>query len=579
MESHDPCAAVPCTLSFIVPVYNALADAQQCLESIERSRTTAHEIIIVDDGSEADTRAMLREFADAHENVSLYSHVENLGVIKSCNAAMQRATGDIVVLLHSDTVVPCGFAERVFACFDSEPKVAIASPLANSGGRSIMKMPDGQNLDEINRLIREHYAASYPRLSSSSGFCLCVRRSLLAQLDYFDEVFGRGSYEEVDLCYRAIVEGYECALIDDLYILHKGHASFGAKLRSELKQQHEAVFHRRWRGFAERWDSRHRYHCPVAAIQRAIAPPVELPFKFYRKVKVGTTRKVYIAGRHILSYTRKPKAEKSPSMVLPIVIPTVSPPPTTAVARPDGLQTMLDKQRRGAYKAAFSIIMPTYNRAYCIRRAIDSVLAQWYENFELIIVDDASSDQTQVLLERYYAKELATKKMIYHKLDQHEGICGARNKGLSLANNEWIAYVDSDNFVYGNFLLSFADAISEHRTATTFYAKLFFRHKKTLLSRYFDHRALLMGNFIDMGVFVHHCSLPTLYGNFDLKAARLEDWDLIIRYTKDSAPCFVDALVLEYDDDDKADRMSTRFSDKIPKLYIQNKFKDMYSNR
>ncbi len=515
---------------------------------------------------------MLQGFAHAHENVMLLRNEENLGSIKSCNAAMREASGDILALLHSDTVVPSSAAERIVECFHKGAKRAVASPLSSSRGRAVLTMPEGQTLEGMNHAIQQHYEACYPMVSSCSGFFLCVRRSLLGEIGYFDELYGRGSHGVADLCHRAIVHGYECALIDDLYVLHKGNASSESRLSAEEKLQDDAVFNKRWRGFAQRWNRRNRYQCPVKNIESAIAPPVKVPFKFYRKVKEGRTRKVYIAGIHILSYDRKPK-QRSASPVAPSVTPKVTP---KVADRPDALQTMLYNNRHRKYKAAFSIIMPTYNRAYCIRRAIDSVLAQWYENFELIVIDDGSTDQTESMLRELYAEELAAKKIIFHRLDCNEGLCVARNVGLSLAKNEWIAYVDSDNVVYGNFLLSFADAIHSHPEATSFYAKLFFKYRKNLLSRYFNHQALLQGNYVDMGVFVHHCSLPSIYGNFDVKAARLEDWDLIIRYTRDEDPCFVDALVLEYYDDDAADRMTTRFDYKLPMLYVQNKYKDMY---
>lgn len=86
-----------------------------------------------------------------------------------------------------------------------------------------------------------------------------------------------------------------------------------------------------------------------------------------------------------------------------------------------------------------SIIMPTYNRGYIIQRAIDSVLAQTYENWELIIVDDGSVDDTEEVVNRN-----ADKRIKYLKYTPNKGANHARNMGLDNARGKWITLLDSD---------------------------------------------------------------------------------------------------------------------------------------
>ena len=85
-----------------------------------------------------------------------------------------------------------------------------------------------------------------------------------------------------------------------------------------------------------------------------------------------------------------------------------------------------------------SVIIPTYNRAWTVSEAIDSVLAQDYPNFELIIVDDGSTDDTQIVLKKYQDKI----NVIYQK---NCGVSAARNKGVLKSNGEFIAFLDSDD--------------------------------------------------------------------------------------------------------------------------------------
>ncbi len=86
-----------------------------------------------------------------------------------------------------------------------------------------------------------------------------------------------------------------------------------------------------------------------------------------------------------------------------------------------------------------SVIIPTYNRAELVLRAVDSVLAQTFEDFELIVVDDGSTDDTVSALKPY-------KDRLRLIVQSHAGVSAARNHGLSIAQSELIAFLDSDDY-------------------------------------------------------------------------------------------------------------------------------------
>lgn len=92
-----------------------------------------------------------------------------------------------------------------------------------------------------------------------------------------------------------------------------------------------------------------------------------------------------------------------------------------------------------------SIIIPTYNRANLISEAIDSVLAQTYRNFEIIVVDDGSTDNTKEVLSKYNGQI----KYIYQ---DNKGGAEARNNGIKNAQGEYIAFLDSDDLWLPNKL-------------------------------------------------------------------------------------------------------------------------------
>lgn len=88
-----------------------------------------------------------------------------------------------------------------------------------------------------------------------------------------------------------------------------------------------------------------------------------------------------------------------------------------------------------------SIIMPSYNTGKYIRETIESVLAQSYENWELIIVDDCSTDNTDEVVNQYLADE----RIRYIKNDTNSGAAISRNSALNEAKGKWIAFLDSDD--------------------------------------------------------------------------------------------------------------------------------------
>ncbi|MFH0825315.1 MAG: glycosyltransferase [Pseudomonadota bacterium] len=85
-----------------------------------------------------------------------------------------------------------------------------------------------------------------------------------------------------------------------------------------------------------------------------------------------------------------------------------------------------------------SVIIPTFNRVGVIRRAVDSVLAQTFHDFELIVVDDGSSDNTQQVLDTYGGRIRVLRQ-------ENRGVSAARNAGIAASNGELVAFLDSDD--------------------------------------------------------------------------------------------------------------------------------------
>ena len=93
-------------------------------------------------------------------------------------------------------------------------------------------------------------------------------------------------------------------------------------------------------------------------------------------------------------------------------------------------------------KKLVSIITPTYNCGKFIAETMDACIAQTYENWEMIIVDDCSTDNTREIVESYMTRD---SRIHYHCLEQNSGAAVARTKAMELAKGAWMAFCDSDD--------------------------------------------------------------------------------------------------------------------------------------
>lgn len=98
-----------------------------------------------------------------------------------------------------------------------------------------------------------------------------------------------------------------------------------------------------------------------------------------------------------------------------------------------------------------SIIVPVYKVEKCVARCIDSILAQQYADWELILVDDGSPDRSGEICDEYALKD--ARIHVLHQ--QNQGVSAARNHGIGLAKGEYITFVDSDDYLDRDFLSSF----------------------------------------------------------------------------------------------------------------------------
>lgn len=101
-----------------------------------------------------------------------------------------------------------------------------------------------------------------------------------------------------------------------------------------------------------------------------------------------------------------------------------------------------------------SIVIPVYNAEKTLRKCIDSILSQSFADFELLLIDDGSKDQSPIICDEYERQDARVR--VFHC--ENGGVSTARNSGLNHAKGEWISFVDSDDYVTEGFLEGISDA-------------------------------------------------------------------------------------------------------------------------
>jgi len=180
----------------------------------------------------------------------------------------------------------------------------------------------------------------------------------------------------------------------------------------------------------------------------------------------------------------------------------------------------------------FSAVIPTYNRARTVGRAIQSVLAQTYHDYEIWVIDDGT-DNTEEVIRPFHDR-------LNYRRGPGAGVAAARNLGISKASGAYMAFLDADDLWYPHKLEWVARAIQTHSEVGLFYSKLSFTDesgKILWIPRVRDvgrrgYPILLAGNFVANSTAIVRKDCFERVGGFDTELSGCEDWELWIRVAR-----------------------------------------------
>ena len=202
-----------------------------------------------------------------------------------------------------------------------------------------------------------------------------------------------------------------------------------------------------------------------------------------------------------------------------------------------------------------SVVMPTYNRASRIGEAIASVQVQDHRNWELLIVDDGSTDDTESVV-----TELAvTDSRIHYVKTERHGVGAARNAALDLARGEVIAYLDSDNAWSDQYLSTMVAALDRSGATVAYSAVRLVQHGEPAGFRgdVFSYEACLEANYIDINALSHTREPVDRDIRFDPQIRRTNDWDFILTITYGQPVTYVPFVGADYTLESRDDQISS----------------------
>lgn len=231
-----------------------------------------------------------------------------------------------------------------------------------------------------------------------------------------------------------------------------------------------------------------------------------------------------------------------------------------------------------------SVIVPTYNRAQWVCRCIEAILAQDYRNFELIVVDDGSQDDTLAKIKKYQHEPTSLPLPCGHGLtgarqivqaqgprvsivhQTNRGVSSARNKGISLAQCEYITFCDSDDVWQPNKLSVERQFFRDNPSAIVCYSdEIWIRHGSRVNPC--KHHAKMSGNIFEKSLelcivspssVMMHRSFFDLVGKFDEDLPACEDYDLWLRAAITIPFCYIpQPLIIKYGGHD--DQLSKKY--------------------
>ena len=409
-------------VSVVIPAYNSAKFLVQALESVFSQTYTDYEVVVIDDGSTDNTQAILEPYLPRIN----YTYQDNQGVAAARNKGIETAKGNLIAFLDADDLfLPYKLQQQV-AMFAAQPDLGMVVSGWRLTDEQSEIIEDVELWHDLPELDLNTWLYWKPVLPSAT----MIRREWLEKVGGFPSQ--TIPVEDVECFLQLIVGGCQaqwCKQIGTVYRQVNPNSLCRDTLRRVKSLE---LLHQRFFGKA---------NLPIEIKQqenRVIY--CNLVWSAWHLYQNGYERQMCGCLRKSLDYTTQSAAEISLNWIESFESycnGANSKLNTYKVTQSEGWQqliinTLATRQPR------VSVMIPAYNSAKYLPEAIASVLGQTYTDYEIIVVNDGSTDNTREVIEpfldsvRYFEQE-------------NQGVSATRNRGIYLARGELIAFLDADD--------------------------------------------------------------------------------------------------------------------------------------
>lgn len=485
--------------SVVILTYNNLEYTQMCVESIfTKTNHPDFEIILVDNASQDGTPQYLDELADSHKNINIIHNETNLGFSRGNNIGADNATGEYLVFLNNDTVVTEGWLSGLVDHLQ-DPTVGLVGPVTNSSGNEtrIESAYEGlDGMDEFARYYTETHEGETFEIDMLPFLCVALRRSVFQEVGPLDERFGVGMFEDDDYALRVKQCGYKIICAEDIFIHHWGGASFtllGQVTYRKLFEENRRKFEQKW---GVEWQP-HLYRREL--LRKQVKEMIDGAAWLTTQIEhlqsrvadqENTLKEIYSSNAWaLIQWLWKIRIGIAPAgsrreRMLFKIWQLLSPVYRFFVQNPFQMSWyafVFDRFKRARYLFAspsmssircpsdqelVSIVLPVYNGEDYLHESLESILGQSYPHFELIIVDDGSTDRTPQIINDFVERD----RRIQVMQQENQRLPSALSNGFKRAQGKYLTWTSADNRMKPMFLERMVDCLQRHPDWDMIYA-------------------------------------------------------------------------------------------------------------